>query len=61
MSTRATLDAVSRDLADAHHQARQAYAFGPSSYAYSAMVAANAARLSFEAYRVAILEQEDGE
>lgn len=59
MSVQAALDAVSRDVTTAYEQARQAYTFAPSSYTYSAMVSLNAARLSFEAYRAAVLEQED--
>lgn len=59
MSVRATLAAVARDIAAAHEQARQAYAFAPSSYTYSAMVAIYAARRSFDAYMAAALEQED--
>lgn len=59
MSAHATLDAVSRDMAMACEQARQAYAFAPTSYTYSAMVSLNAARLSFEAYRATISEHEE--
>jgi len=60
VSSRAALDAVSRDLAEACEQARLAYEFAPCSYSFSAVSAAYAARHQFEAYRAVALEREEG-
>jgi hypothetical protein len=59
VSPRATLSAIARDMADAHEQASEAYAFAPSSYTFSAFAAIQAARSAFDAYHAAILEEED--
>lgn len=48
---------VVRDLEEAFKQARDAYAFGPSSYTASALAAITAARDAFAAYHAVVIEE----
>ena len=59
MRLHATLSAIAREMATAHEQASEAYAFAPSSYTFSAFAAIQAARSSFDAYHAVVLEEED--
>ena len=59
MRLHATLSAIAREMATAHEQASQAYAFAPSSYTFSAFAAIQAARSAFDAYHAVVLEEED--
>ncbi len=57
MSVTATLTSIGRELDEALGQAREAYAFTPSSFTASALAAIAAARDAFAAYHAVVIEE----